>query len=394
MKKIRSVVPVVLVSLPVLLGAVVLSCGSYPWPTNGEVACATPGPGPAQPCTPDSSITTNLPCDVLAKACQACVAAHSTVRVIRTGYTSNLYQVQRASDNQTQDIGAIDGFADKPSQDSFCQGTQCTVSKIYDQSGNGNDLETLAAGLGGKKTTASLPAKATALPVTINGHSAYGLLFKPGMGYRTGCKGCNNNTGNVPAKGVATGDDPQTMYMVSCGTHDLVNGCCFDYGNAESDSHDDGNGTMEAVYLGLGVVWGTGSNGGPWVMADLENGVFAGWENGTWSNISTNQPVTYDFVTGVVVGDTAQRNCGRGRFAIYGGDATQGTLQTMWDGIRPTKPGYLPMAKQGSIILSTGGDNSDADGGRFYEGAMAPGAATLETVQALQASIVAANYGK
>ena len=39
-------------------------------------------------------------------------------------------------------------------------------------------------------------------------------------------------------------------------------GCCFDYGNAETDSHDDGKGTMEAVYFGDGVVWGTGTPGG------------------------------------------------------------------------------------------------------------------------------------
>jgi hypothetical protein len=66
----------------------------------------------------------------------------------------------------------------------------------------------------------------------------------------------------------------------------------------------------------------------------------------------------------------------------------------MYDGIRPEKQGYVPMLKQGSLILSIGGDNSDADGGRFYEGAMANGAATKQTIDALQASIVAAGYGK
>jgi hypothetical protein len=66
----------------------------------------------------------------------------------------------------------------------------------------------------------------------------------------------------------------------------------------------------------------------------------------------------------------------------------------MYDGIRPSKPGYVPMQKQGSIVLSTAGDNSDADGGRFFEGVMALGAATKETVDALQGSIVAAGYGR
>jgi hypothetical protein len=178
----------------------------------------------------------------------------------------------------------------------------------------------------------------------------------------------------------------------------LIGGCCFDYGNAETTAHDDGNGTMEAVHFGNGVVWGTGSPGGrangPWVMADLENGIYAGWENNQDQAISTNMPLHLPFVTGVVVGDTAAQNGGKGRFAIYGGDATMGSLTTMWDGIRPAKPGYVPMNKEGSIILGTGGDNSDGDGGQWLEGVMASGAATLATVNALQQSIVAAHYSK
>jgi hypothetical protein len=208
------------------------------------------------------------------------------------------------------------------------------------------------------------------------------MLFRPGMGYR-----------KLFGNGTAIGDEPQSMYMISS-QHDLINGCCFDYGNAETTANNDGNGTMEAVYLGMGVIWGTGVGEGPWVMADLENGLYPGWENGQDRNISTNTPLRYDFVTAVVVGDTADKNQGRGRFALYGGDAQSGELTTMYDGIRPEKPGYVPMQKQGSIILGIGGDNSDGDGGRFYEGVMANGAATKETIDALQAAIVAAGYGR
>jgi hypothetical protein len=129
-------------------------------------------------------------------------------------------------------------------------------------------------------------------------------------------------------------------------------------------------------------------------MADLENGLYAGWEDMQDRNISTAKPLRFDFVTAMVVGDTADKNFGKGRFALYGGDATTGKVQQMYDGIRPEKPGYVPMKKQGSIILSIGGDNSDNDGGRFYEGVVANGAATIETINALQDSIVAAGYGK
>jgi hypothetical protein len=258
---------------------------------------------------------------------------------------------------------------------------------IYDQSGMGNDLEPAPGG--GADPTDDPPADAADLPVTINGHDVYGIRIRPGMGYRTGCNDCNIRRGN----GTALGDEPQTMYMVTS-DQDLVDGCCFNYGNAETTQNDDGNGTMETIYFGYGVIWGSGSGEGPWVMADLENGLYAGWENGQDQNISTNLPLQHEFVTAVVVGDTADKNDGQGRFALYGGDATTGTLQTMYDGIRPEKPGYVPMQKQGSIELGIGGDNSSGAGGRYYEGCMANGVADQATLDALQEAIVAARYGQ
>jgi hypothetical protein len=311
------------------------------------------------------------------------------VRLIVRGYTGSLYQVERSSDGMTQDIGVVDGYADAAAQDAFCVGGDCVISMIYDQSPIGNHLT--PAPPGGAKQTPGKPAPAHRHKIAINGHSVYGILFRPGEGYRAACNVCPYPPGG-PA-GTAVGDEPQTVYMVSS-QHDLINGCCFDYGNAETTRNNDGEGTMEAVYLGMGVIWGTGVEGGPWVMADLENGLYAGWENGQDRNISTATPLRYDFVTAVVVGDTADKNDGKGRFALYGGDATTGVLKTMYDGIRPEKTGYVPMRKQGSVILAIGGDNSDGDGGRFYEGVMANGAATKETVDALQAAIVAAGYGK
>ena len=53
---------------------------------------------------------------------------------------------------------------------------------------------------------------------------------------------------------------------------------CFDYGNAETNNRDDGVGTMEAVYFGSSsdALAHHGPGRGPWVMADLENGVWSG----------------------------------------------------------------------------------------------------------------------
>ena len=66
----------------------------------------------------------------------------------------------------------------------------------------------------------------------------YGAYFEGGMGYR------NDNT-----RGVATQDMPQSIYMVTRGDH-YNGGCCFDYGNAETNNDDDGKGTMDALYFG------------------------------------------------------------------------------------------------------------------------------------------------
>jgi hypothetical protein len=321
-----------------------------------------------------------LPCDVLQDAGNPCVAAHSTVRLLVSGYSGPLYQIQRTSDNAVQDIGTVNGYADAGLQQVFCAGHVCYIVTVYDQSGHSNDLAPAPGG--GNKTTPDNPAVATELPTNIGGRSVYGIRIKPGMGYR-------KLVGNATAKG----DEPQTIYMVTT-QMSLVNGCCFDYGNAETTARDDGNGNVEALYFGSGVIWGTGSGPGPWVMADLENGLFAGWENRQDKTISTNTALNYNFVTALLVGDTADKNNGKGRFALYGGDATSGALKAMYDGIRPEKPGYVPMYKQGSIILGIAGDNSAGGGGLFYEGVMANGAATKQTVDALQASIVAAGYGK
>lgn len=366
---------------------------------TGGGAAAGSGTGGAMATGGSTQPAVTLPCDVFGKeAGSKCVSAHSTVRVIVAGYTGPLYELCKGTANTgpasckgtKQDIASKEGYADVAAHEAFCpSGTTCTITKIYDQSGQKNDLEPAPQGgvCGPDK-----PAAAGDLKVTVNGHSAYGVLIKPGVGYRTGCNGCTVKTGN----GMPKGDDPESMYWVTS-QKDLVDGCCFDYGNAEVTSHDDGNGTMETLYFGGGVVWGTGFGGkpGPWIMADLENGLYAGWENKQDKNISTNTALKFDFVTGLLLGDTRDKNNGKGRFALYGGDATTGTLKVMYDGIRPEKTGYVPMTKQGSIILGIGGDNSCSAGGRFYEGAISAGPVlSKDSVDALQAAIVAAKYGK
>lgn len=394
----RSIITIALVCAPLSLSALLSSCWSYE--ASGAYGTSSGGSGAAGGTnSPGTGGSTSgggrpnvgpggLPCDVLEAANHPCVSAHSTVRVIVNGYTGALYQVQR-QDQTTLDIGVVDGYADAAAQDAFCGSSTCVISIVYDQAPFGNHLTPSPPGSANRNS--GKPVQASDLKIMANGRSVYGMRFRPGDGYRANCYACPYPSSGVA--GTAIEDEPQTMYMVTS-QKDLINGCCFDYGNAETTANNDREGAMEAVYMGKGVVWGTGIDGGPWVMADLENGLYAGWENGQDRNISTAVPMKYDFVSAVVVGDTADKNGGKGRFAVYGGDATAGSLIETYDGIRPEKPGYVPMKKQGSIILGIGGDNSAFGGGRFYEGVVANGAATKATIDALQQAIVAAGYGK
>ena len=196
--------------------------------------------------TTTTQTTVLATCDIYAAGNTPCVAAHSMVRALYGSFNGNLYQVRRIADQATKDIGVLSpgGFADSAAQDSFCAGTTCSVSIIYDQSPQGNHLTVAPAG--GYIKTPDREVTADRYKLTVGDHTVYGAYFDTGMGYR-----------NNGAQGTATGDQPQSMYMVASGIH-YNDQCCFDYGNAETTSNDDGNGTMEAIYFGNCSMWGKG----------------------------------------------------------------------------------------------------------------------------------------
>ena len=348
-----------------------------PWkPRSGRLllaagAAALLAAGVAVGTAPEAPAATQGPCDIYSAGGTPCVAAHSTTRALYGSYSGSLYQVRRSSDSATRDIGVTGagGYADAAAQDSFCANTTCVITVIYDQSGKGNHLTQAPAGgaAGGPDDLAN----ATAAPTTLNGHKAYGVFVAPGTGYR------NNHT-----SGIATGDQPEGMYAVLDGAH-FDGGCCFDYGNAETSNNDTGNGHMEAIYFGTIKVWGYGTGTGPWIMADLENGLYSGVNAGYNSNDPT---VNHRYTTAVVKG-TANL------WAIRGGDAQSGSLSTFYSGARPNVSGYNLMHKEGAIILGIGGDNSKGSAGTFYEGVMTSGYPSDSTENAVQANITALNYG-
>ena len=205
------------------------------------------------------------PCDVYARGGTPCVAAHSTTRALYASYNGPLYQIMRQSDGKTLDIGVVKasagdpgGYADAAAQDAFCKDTYCWVTVLYDQSGTGNHLYQAPRGgfsgpaMGGYN---NVPLADWA-PVTVMGHKVYGLFIAPGMGMRI----------DDPI-GTAVDDQAEGQYWVFSGQH-YNSGCCFDYGNAETDSRDDGDGTMETTYFGNSRGWYYGEGAGSFFSED------------------------------------------------------------------------------------------------------------------------------
>src|SRR6202030_4109874 len=185
-----------------------------------------------------SRAATQEPCDIYAAAGTSCVAAHSTTRALYAACSGNLYQVRRSSDNTTLNIGTVSagGVANAATQDSFCSGTTCVITEIYDQSGHGNNLTDAPAG--GAAGGPDGLANATAAAIHVDGQAGSGVYIAAGDGYR------DDHT-----SGIATGNASEGEYAVLDGTH-YNNGCCFDYGNAETNNDNDGNGAMEAINFG------------------------------------------------------------------------------------------------------------------------------------------------
>lgn len=300
------------------------------------------------------------PCDLYASA-TPCVAAFSTTRALYRGYIGPLYQVTRQSDKKQADIGLLPhGYADAAKQDAFCAKTSCTITRLYDQSPNHNDL-TLAppggAARGPGPNGYDVAAVANALPATIAGHKVYGIAISAGMGYR-----------NDSPKQTAINGQPEGVYMVTSALH-LNERCCFDFGNAETNNLDNKAGHMDAINV---MCHGTPCS--PDAGLDMEDGIYG----------HLKVPANTTFVTDMGASD------GQHSYAIYQGNAQSGGLTTT--GIIPLPKGYQPMKQEGAIILGIGGDNSNWATGYFFEGVMTKGMPTAEVMKAVQRNIVAASY--
>jgi uncharacterized protein YaiE (UPF0345 family) len=139
---------------------------------------------------------------------------------------------------------------------------------------------------------------------------------------------------------------------------------------------------MNAIYWGTACWFNNCTGTGPWVEADLENGMY---HTGTGSNKDPNNPgVHHPFVS------AWEKNNGTSNFTLKYGNAASGGLTTTFSG--PLPNGYSPMKTDSSLLLGTGGDNSNSGIGYFFEGAITSGFPSDATENAVQATITAAGY--
>ena len=232
------------------------------------------------------------PCDILVAAGNPCVAAHSTVRALYAAYSGPLYNVTRP-DGTWARIGVLEagGFADIAAHEKFCAAGDCVISNVFDQSPQGNHL-----GQRHKLVNAS-----THKISVRGGVQVYGMWFEPGapcefdprlnvhcQPFRLALR-CRLRVPRRQDDGDREGERPGVHLRgderdvrsarVNTGGEPVLRrhyngGCCFDYGNSETDDSDDGCGAMEAIYFGSAHwVGNRGSGTGPWVGADLEQGM-------------------------------------------------------------------------------------------------------------------------
>jgi hypothetical protein len=357
------------------------------------------------------------PCDIYAKAGTRCVAAFSSTRALFAGYDGPLYAVRRASDSATLSIRPLTrgGYANVTPQNAFCAGTSCVVMKIYDQTPDHDDLVPQPPTTAPYSNTAYAhdPVSATALPILAGGHHVYGLKFQSGSPTGLPCPtsatcagnhGQAYNNGHLRAEGVAIRGGAESAYGVFGGTYSGSD-CCFDFGNSEVAGTDNGNGTMDALNFSRDCWDACGPGKGPWVQADLENGMFmtgtptktpgsvtsligGSFESGDGfccDATSRNLAMPYPFVTAIL------DNPGSRTFRLKGGNATTGGLTTFYDGPTPPGKGYSPMRQEGGVILGSGGDQGTTDG-EFFEGVMTIGVPSSAAEAAVQANIVGVGY--
>jgi len=338
----------------------------------------------------DATPAGGLPGDVAEAAGTPFVAAHAMTRALFASYAGPLFKALRVSDSQEQDIGTVSstGLVDTAALSSFCAGSSCKVTTLYDQSGNGNDMwraDDPNTNQPGTVKPCDLMdiqywqlSDGTELPIAVE----TGPMWKD----KSQCLRNREKTKSMPV-----GATPQTEYAIFHAQY-LNNNCCFNYGNTGNAIHYSGPGTLSALNFSKIAFWSKGAGNGPWPMVDFETGVYAGNTAKCGSGVPSGVPctstgenpnpsVTFDIVT------TIFKHDGVSHWALETGNAKAGALSVNIDlGALPA--GYSPLRQEGGLGLGEGGAGDPNGTGGFSEGAVMVGETTDATDDAIQKSIV------
>jgi non-reducing end alpha-L-arabinofuranosidase len=340
------------------------------------------------------------PCDIYEKGGNPCVAAYSTIRRLLSTYTGPLYQVRSGSNAMNTGTGGMThdipqtakGFADIAAQTTACANTVCTVSKLYDQSGKGNDITVAKGGLPNGGDYAALDDFETTIGRTdtkdkmkVGGNDVYALYMEARQGYRQ----------TMVGNGMAIGDDPQGIYMLADGTR-TGTACCWDFGNVTTNPKSYAE--MNTLFFGVGF-WGKGAGNGPWFGADFEAGVWMGGSvsgDPGWGglNDAKNAPANPNnpaLRVKYALGFQKTAN-GPERYALRMADLqTATTVTTAYAG---NYPQGKHLDAKGAVVLGVGGDNSNNSWSTFYEGAIVQGYPPDASEDAVLQNLKALGYGQ
>jgi hypothetical protein len=339
------------------------------------------------------------PCDIYLEGGTPCVAAYSTIRRILSTYAGPLYQVRSGSNamntgtgGMTHDIPQVNGFADIAAQNTACANTVCTVSKLYDQSGKGNDITVAKAGLTNGGQYAGMDDFETTIgrtdtkdKIKVAGRDVFTLYMEARQGYRQ----------TMVGNGMAVGDDPQGIYMLADGTR-TGTACCWDFGNVTTNPKSYAE--MNTLFFGV-AFWGKGAGNGPWFGADFEAGVWMGGStpgSPGWGglNDAANAPANPNnpsLRVKYALGFQKTTN-GPERYALRMADvATATAVTTAYAG---NYPSGKHLDAKGAVVLGVGGDNSNNSWSTFYEGAIVQGYPMDASEDAVFQNIKALGYGQ
>ena len=344
--------------------------------------------------TGGSVSTSTLPGDVAMAAGTPFVAAHSMTRAMFASYSGPLFKALRVSDNQEKDINAVaaGGLGDFAALNTFCSGTTCKVTTLYDQSGNANDMwrgDTTANAPGTPKLCDLMDIEywqmsdGTKVPIALEHGWESNLVWKS----VAQCLRNRDKTKNMPK-----GATPETQYGIFHAKY-VNNNCCFNYGNTGNAIHYTGAGTLSALNFSKITFWSKGTGTGPWPMVDWEQGVYAGNTGLCGSGIPTgttctttgqnpNPTVSFNIVTALM------KHNGINHWALKSGNAQSGALSVNIDLSSLPTGGYSPLKQEGGLGLGEGGAGDSGGSGGFSEGAVMAAETTDATDNAIQTSIV------